>query len=96
MTYWSDGLSSGQEVVLYYLVRFVHRRIHQSVVLIDEVELHQHPLWQQKLLHALPQMGSNVQVVATSHSSYLRDLVPTSAVLGDLGDHKAARTGAEQ
>ena len=66
-----------------------------AVVLIDEMELNQHPIWQRKLLHMIPQMGEDNQIIATTHSPYLRDAVRPDAVidLGSLGDHGAG--GAE-
>ncbi len=94
--YTYEGLSSGEKNVLLLLIRFVAERIHQSVVLIDELELNQHPLWQRKVLHMVPRMGEGNQIIATTHSPYLRDAVPPEAVidLGNLGDaHEAG--GAE-
>jgi predicted ATPase len=93
--YTYDGLSSGEKNVLLLLIRFVAERMHQSVVLIDEMELNQHPIWQRKLLHMIPQMGDDNQIIATTHSPYLRDAVRPDAVidLGDLGDQ--SNVGAE-
>lgn len=75
-------------MVLLLLVRFVSEHIHRSVVMIDEMELNQHPIWQRKLLTMIPQMGDHNQIIATTHSPYLRDAVRSDAVidLGDLGD----------
>jgi predicted ATPase len=85
--YTYEGLSSGEKNVLQLLIGFVGERIHQSVVLIDELELHQHPVWQRKLVHMVPQMGKGNQIIATTHSPYLRGAVEPDAVrdLGGLG-----------
>lgn len=93
--YAYDGLSSGEKNVLLFLIRFVAERIHQSVVLIDELELHQHPLWQRALVHLVPRLGEGNQIIATTHSPYLRGAVAPGAVidLGDLGEVHGA--GAE-
>jgi len=95
--YRQDGLSSGQQMVLQFLLRFVSERIHRSIVLVDEVELHQHPAWQRRLMGLLPQMGEGNQFIFTTHSAYLRDLTPwaDTVALGDLGE-AARRAGAEQ
>ncbi len=87
--YRYDGLSSGEKMTLLLLIRFVAEHMHRSIVLIDELELNQHPIWQRKLLHMIPQMGNDNQIIATTHSPYLRDAVRPDAVidLGDLGDH---------
>jgi predicted ATPase len=83
--YYYDGLSSGEKMLLLFLIRMVSEHVHQSVVLVDEVELHQHPIWQSRLLHALPKIGINNQIIATTHSPYLRDLVPREAII-NLGE----------
>jgi len=86
--YRYSGLSSGEQMLLLFLIRMVTEHIHQSIVLVDEIELHQHPLWQRKLLYLLPRIGRNNQIVATTHSAYLRDVLPREAIidLGELGD----------
>jgi energy-coupling factor transporter ATP-binding protein EcfA2 len=88
--YTYEGLSSGEKNVLLLLIRFVAERMRRSIVMIDEIELNQHPIWQRKLLHLIPKMGDNNQIIATTHSPYLRDAVRPDAVvdLGDLGDHR--------
>src|SRR5262249_36005549 len=55
--YSYEGLSSGEKNVLLLLIRFVAERMHQSVVLIDELELNQHPIWQRRLVHMIPRLG---------------------------------------
>ncbi len=86
--YRYDGLSSGEQMLLLFLIRMVTEHVHQSIVLVDEIELHQHPLWQRKLLYLLPRIGRNNQIIATTHSAYLRDVLPREAIidLGELGD----------
>ena len=39
----------------------------KAVVLIDEIELHLHPLWQRQILSRLKKIFSNCQFVATTH-----------------------------
>ena len=86
--YRYDGLSSGEKMTLLLLIRFASEHIHRSIVLIDELELNQHPIWQRRLLHLLPKMGERNQIIATTHSPYLRDAVPPHAVieLGGIDD----------
>lgn len=83
--YRYDGLSSGEQMLLLFLIRMVSQHIHQSIVLVDEIELHQHPIWQRKLLHLLPKVGIGNQIIATTHSPYLRDVTPPEAVI-ELGE----------
>ena len=61
--YYYDGLSSGQQMILLMLLQFAHRRIHRSIVLIDELELHLHPLWQDRLYTALTRLGGRQPVL---------------------------------
>jgi predicted ATPase len=93
--YTYEGLSSGEKNILLLLIRFVAERMHKSVVLVDEMELNLHPIWQRKLLHMIPQMGDDNQIIATTHSPYLRDAVRPDAVidLGDLGDQGTGGAG---
>lgn len=39
-----------------------------GIVLIDEIELHLHPRWQQKVLNDLTNMFNNIQFIVTTHS----------------------------
>ncbi len=48
-----------------------------GVVLIDEIELHMHPLWQRKILPILKKCFPNIQFIVTTHSPQ---------VLGELDD----------
>ncbi len=82
--YRYDGLSSGEQMLLLFLIKMVTDHIHRSIILIDEIELHQHPIWQRKLLHLLPRIGIDNQIIATTHSRYLRDALSPEAVI-ELG-----------
>ncbi len=86
--YRYDGLSSGEQMILLFLIKMVTEHIHRSIVLVDELELHLHPIWQRKLLNLLPKMGEDNQIIATTHSAYLKDVLPRDALieLGELGD----------
>ncbi|EIX9777090.1 TPA: N-6 DNA methylase [Klebsiella pneumoniae] len=39
-----------------------------GIVLIDEIELHLHPRWQQKILNDLTKLFKNIQFIVTTHS----------------------------
>jgi hypothetical protein len=71
--YYYDGLSSGQQMILLLLLRFATHRIHRSIILIDELELHLHPLWQDRLYNSLEELGEDNQLIFTTHSTHLRD-----------------------
>ncbi len=50
----------------------------EGVVLIDEIELHMHPLWQRKVLVRLSEVFPNIQFIITTHSPQ---------VLGEVDDN---------
>jgi len=39
-----------------------------GIVMVDEIDLHLHPTWQMKVLHALARELPNIQFIVTSHS----------------------------
>lgn len=81
-------MSSGEHQILRILVAMVVGRAVNSIVLIDEVELHLHPAWQRKLLAALRDDGTlNNQYIFTTHSPFVRDFFSSDEIieLGILG-----------
>lgn len=50
----------------------------EGIVLIDEIELHMHPLWQRKVLRVLRNVFPNIQFIITTHSPQ---------ILGEADDH---------
>lgn len=89
--YYYDGLSSGQQMILLMLLQFATRRIHRSIVLIDELELHLHPLWQDRLYSSLGNLGDENPCIFTTHSTHLRDTIrEQSYSTGDLSSSSIA------
>jgi hypothetical protein len=85
--------ATGEQVILDYLTQFVYPRpVNNSVILIDEPELHLHPHWIRQLYRALPQMGRNNQFVMTTHSAELRQLAAEENAVIDLGSLEASGT----
>ena len=79
--------ASGELVILHYLTKFTFPRpVHNSLILIDEPELHLHPRWIRQLYRALPVMGDNNQFIMTTHSPELRQLAAEDNAVIDLGD----------
>lgn len=74
--YEISEMSGGERAILPILIDFASWNIHNSVILIDEIELHLHPPMQQALLRALPKLGKNNQFIITTHSDYIETLVP--------------------
>ena len=79
--------ANGELVILHYLTKFTFPRpVHNSLILIDEPELHLHPRWIGQLYRALPLMGNNNQFILVTHSPELRQLAARDNALIDLGD----------
>lgn len=73
-------MSGGERAVFPMIFDFANWTIHNSVVLIDELELHLHPPLQQGLLRALRSLGENNQFIVTTHSDAVTSIVPEQAV----------------
>lgn len=81
-------MSSGEHQVLRILVGMVAEVAINSIVLIDEVELHLHPVWQERLIEALREEPSNNQYIFTTHSPFVKQLFFENETieLGELGE----------
>lgn len=79
--YEISEMSGGERAVFPILVDFASWNINNSVILIDEIELHLHPPMQQALLRALPKLGKNNQFIITTHSDYVEQLVPEAYII---------------
>ncbi len=60
-----------------------------AVVLVDEIDLHLHPIWQRKLMSFLTERFPNTQFIATAHSPLVVQAAADAnlAVLRREGDH---------
>jgi predicted ATP-dependent endonuclease of OLD family len=79
--YEISEMSGGERAIFPMLMDFASWNINNSVILIDEIELHLHPPMQQALLRALPKLGTNNQFIITTHSDYIEQLVPEAYIL---------------
>jgi predicted ATP-dependent endonuclease of OLD family len=74
--YEISELSGGERAIFPILFDLVSWNIHNSVILIDEIDLHLHPPAQQAFLRALRNLGKNNQFIITTHSDYIAQLLP--------------------
>jgi len=81
-------MSSGEHQVLRILVGLVAEMAINSIVLIDEIELHLHPVWQERLIEALREEASNNQYIFTTHSPFVKQLFFEHEIieLAELGE----------
>ena len=61
-------MSAGERAIFPLLVDFSLNNINNSIIIIDEIELHLHPPLQQALVDLLPRLGRNNQFILTTHS----------------------------
>ena len=79
--YEISEISGGERAIFPMLMDFANWNIHNSVILIDEIELHLHPPMQQALLRALPYFGKDNQFIITTHSDYIEKIVPDACIV---------------
>lgn len=79
-SYMSDGLKSMINIVSEIAYRCIQLngflgsnavQYTPGVVLIDEVDLYLHPLWQKTVLHDLMDAFPNIQFIVTTHSPFI-------------------------
>ena len=109
-----DQLSGGYRIVLALAADLARRMVQgnphlddplksEAVVLIDEVELHLHPAWQQRILGDLRQTFPNAQFIVSTHSPQVLTTVEPQRIVelywdGDRiadGEPAIATYGAE-
>ncbi len=73
-------MSGGERAIFPMIFDFANWNINNSVVLIDELELHLHPPLQQGLLRALQKLGKHNQFIITTHSDAVLSIVPENAI----------------
>ncbi len=67
--YELSGMSAGERAIFPIIMDFTRWNINNSIVIIDELELHLHPPLQQAFVRVLPKLGKNNQFIYTSHSA---------------------------
>lgn len=93
-------LGYGYQTVIAWMIDFASRMIERypdspdplaepAVVLVDEIDLHLHPLWQRQLIGYLSRRFPNTQFIATAHSPLVVQAATGAnlAVLRRDGDH---------
>lgn len=73
--YELEELSGGERALLPIIIDFAEQEINNSVILIDELELHLHPPLQRALIYNLQNLGNNNQFIITTHSDYVANMV---------------------
>jgi predicted ATP-binding protein involved in virulence len=108
-----DQLSDGYQVMLGVVMDFALRLAvanppqneqddplqSKAILMIDEVDLHLHPLWQQRVIPDLRRTFPNTQLILTTHSPQVATTVPAKSLRilkdGVLHEAPAGTEGAE-
>ncbi|HTG34185.1 MAG TPA: AAA family ATPase [Thermoanaerobaculia bacterium] len=56
-------------------------RLHHALVLIDEIDAHMHPAWQQALVERLTHFFKGIQFVASTHSPFIASSLTSASIL---------------
>lgn len=96
LSYLSSGIKIAVGLVLDIVSRAARANPHlgaelllrtvPGVVLIDEVDLHLHPVWQQRILPQLTRTLPRVQFIVTTHSPQVLSTVPAANIRVIDGD----------
>lgn len=84
----SDGYKTSLAMVMDIACRAVEANPHlgpaaleaPGIVLIDEIELHLHPSWQQRIIPDLQKTFPNIQFICTTHSPQVLSTVPSECI----------------
>lgn len=87
--YLSDGnsqyeiseMSAGERAIFPILLDFARWNINNSIIIIDEVELHLHSSLQQAFVRALSKIGKNNQFILTTHSDTIASMFEESNII---------------
>ena len=88
-----EYLSSGYKSCIYILLGIIKEiefryasspikvKDFDGVILIDEIDLHLHPVWQSKLVTALKKIFPNVQFIMTTHSPSILQVLQSNEII---------------
>jgi len=79
--YEISEMSAGERAIFPLLLDFARWNINNSIIIIDEVELHLHPSLQQAFVRALSKIGKSNQFILTTHSDTIVDMFEESNII---------------
>jgi predicted ATP-binding protein involved in virulence len=84
----SDGYRTMLALVMDFARRMAQANPHldkpleaEAILLVDEIDLHLHPLWQQTVVPAFRRAFPNTQLIFTTHSPQVLTTVPAEKIL---------------
>ncbi|MDI9871570.1 AAA family ATPase [Flectobacillus roseus] len=76
--YEISEMSAGERAIFPILMDFARYNINNSIIIIDEIELHLHSPLQQSLIRSLLKLGNNNQFIITTHSDTVANMFDES------------------
>ena len=93
-----EMLSDGYKSCIFVLIgmikeieyRFPEKKAmdFDGIIMIDEIDIHLHPLWQTKLVKVLKEIFPNAQIIATTHSPSVLQNATTEEIIPLYKDEK--------
>ena len=90
-TVFFEYLSSGYKTCIYiilgilkeieYRFKDLSHSDFEGIILIDEVDMHLHPLWQAKLLKTLKSIFESAQIIVTTHSPSILQCIEKDEII---------------
>lgn len=74
-------MSAGERAIFPILMDFARWNINNSIIIIDEIELHLHPPLQQGFISVLEKLGKNNQFILTTHSDDVAYMFDESEII---------------
>ncbi|TAG89426.1 MAG: ATPase [Bacteroidetes bacterium] len=74
-------MSAGERAIFPILMDFARWNINNSIIIIDELELHLHPSLQQNLVRVLSKLGKNNQFIFTTHSENIVSMFDENQII---------------
>ncbi|TAE14326.1 MAG: ATP-binding cassette domain-containing protein [Bacteroidetes bacterium] len=74
-------MSAGERAIFPILMDFARWNINNSIIIIDEIELHLHPPLQQGFISVLEKLGKNNQFILTTHSDDVAYMFDKSEII---------------
>lgn len=79
-----------EELEFRFTDPYICARDFNGIIIIDEIELHLHPLWQAKLVLALKRLFTKAQIIVTTHSPSVLQVLEKEEIIplfedGEMG-----------
>ncbi len=75
-----DWVGDGEKILEEFIDQDTYPLLAPGIMLVDEIDLHLHPAWQQKVLNDLMRAFPTTQFIVTTHSPQVLSTVPAECI----------------